>query len=95
MNIIDLLDKNKPVEMKRVFDANDKQVNVMRILEGQHLKEHTTPIPAFLVCINGEVVYNDEQGLSETLVTGDFVNIAPNVKHWVDGIKDSNLLLIK
>lgn len=95
MNLIDILDKNKPVQMKRIFDANDKQVNVMRILEGQHLKEHTTSIPAFLVCVNGEVVYHDEDGLSETLVSGDCVNIAPHIKHWIDGRKDSNLLLIK
>lgn len=95
MNLLDLLDPTRPVQMKRVFDANNKQVNAMRILHGQRLKEHTTPIPAFLICVNGKVVYHDEEGLSSTLVTGDFVNIAPHIKHWIDGVEDSNLLLIK
>jgi quercetin dioxygenase-like cupin family protein len=95
MKLIDLLDPHKPVQMKRIFDANNKQVSAMRILHGEHLKEHTTPIPAFLICINGKVVYHDEEGLSETLITGDYVNIAPNIKHWIDGVEDSNLLLIK
>lgn len=95
MNVLDLLEGNKPIQMKRIFDAHDKQVNVIRIQKGNQLKEHTTPIPAFLICINGEVVYHDEEGLSQTLMSGDFVNILPHIKHWIDGIENSNLLLIK
>ena len=38
---------------------------------------------------------SNEKGIKETLLSGDFVNIEPMVKHWVDGIIESQLILIK
>ena len=37
----------------------------------------------------------NEKGVSENLSSGDMVNIEPNEKHWVEGIQDTQLLLIK
>jgi quercetin dioxygenase-like cupin family protein len=42
-----------------------------------------------------KAVFENETGLKETLKSGDYVNIEPMVKHWVKGIKESQLLLIK
>lgn len=67
----------------------------LQILQNQQLKEHTTKIPALLVCVVGEVVFENENGIKETLQSGDYVNIEPHVKHWVVGKLDSQLLLLK
>lgn len=67
----------------------------LQILQDQQLKEHTTQVPALLVCVVGEVVFENEKGIKETLESGDYINIEPLVKHWVVGNKDSQLLLLK
>lgn len=36
-----------------------------------------------------------ENDLKETLLTGDYTNIKPTVKHWVDPSIDCQLILIK
>lgn len=33
--------------------------------------------------------------IKETLFSGDFVNIEPMVRHWVEGTSKSQLILIK
>jgi len=40
-------------------------------------------------------LFENEKGVKETLITGDYVNIEPMVKHWVEGILESQLILIK
>lgn len=47
MNISSLHADDKPVQAKRIFDANEKQVNAMQILGGHQLKEHVSSVPAF------------------------------------------------
>ena len=37
----------------------------------------------------------NEKNEKYTLQAGDFYHIEPNVKHWVKGIQDSQLLLLK
>jgi quercetin dioxygenase-like cupin family protein len=41
------------------------------------------------------VEFENESGLKETLHSGDYINIEPNVKHWLNGNLDSQLLLLK
>lgn len=67
----------------------------LQILQNQELKEHTTKIPALLICVIGEVVFENEKGIKETLRSGDFINIEPLVKHWVIANQDSQLILLK
>jgi len=67
----------------------------LQILKNQELKEHTSKVPALLICVVGEVTFENENGIKETLESGDYVNIEPLVKHWVVGNKDSQLLLLK
>lgn len=87
--------ENKDVQTKMFFPANDSKVVSLQIQKDKQLKEHITPIPALLVCVKGEVVFEDENGVSLKLESGDFVKIQPNIKHWVNAKIDSNLLLIK
>lgn len=95
MNIKELHNKEKPVSAKALFKGEEGNLTAIQILANQQLKEHITKTPALLVCVQGEVVFNNEQGMKETLMPGDYVNIEPMVKHWVDAIVDSNLLLFK
>ena len=59
---------------------------------------HTQEKPvsaALLICMEGEVIFENENGIKETLSPGDYVHIEPMVKHWVEGTIESQLLLIK
>ena len=95
MNIKDLHTKLKPVSAIPHFKAEEGNVTAIQILNNQLLNEHTTKIPALLVCVTGEVVFENEKGIKEILLPGDYVHIGPMIKHSVKGIEDSQLLLIK
>ena len=72
-----------------------RNFSVRPILKNNKLEEHVTNVPALLVCVSGNAIYEDEKGIKAVLFSGDFVKIEPNVKHWVNGIESTNLLLIK
>ena len=95
MNIKDLHTKLKPVSAIPHFKAAEGNITAIQILNNQLLKEHTTKMPALLVCVTGEVVFENEKGIKEILLPGDYVHIGPMIKHSVKGIEDSQLLLIK
>lgn len=57
--------------------------------------EHITKIPACLLCISGEVIFENELGQEKKLITGDYVLIEPMIKHHIDAIEDSLLILLK
>lgn len=67
----------------------------LQILQNQQLKEHTTKVPALLICVEGEVIFENENGIKETLQSGDYIHIESLVKHWVIGNRDSQLILLK
>ena len=95
MNLNELHKDTIGVQTNMMFPAADGKVISLQILKGSQLKEHITKVPALLICVKGNTSYEDEKGIKANLFSGDFVKIEPNVKHWVDGIEDSNLLLIK
>lgn len=95
MNLKDLHTDSIGVQTNMMFPATDGKVISLQIFKGSQLKEHITKVAALLICVKGNAIYQDEKGIKATLFSGDFVKIEPNVKHWVDGIEDSNLLLIK
>ena len=45
--------------------------------------------------MEGKAVFENEKGNKEILLAGDFVAIEPMVKHWVEGILESQLVLFK
>ena len=95
MNIKELHKQEKPVSATSLFKSKLGNATAMQILEGGKLKEHITQTPALLICIEGEVIFENEKGVKETLIPGDYVNIEPTVKHWVEGLRESQLILIK
>jgi quercetin dioxygenase-like cupin family protein len=40
-------------------------------LQGEKLKEHITKTPALLICVEGEVIFENENGIKEVLLPGD------------------------
>lgn len=95
MNLKELHKDSIGVQTNMMFPTTDGKVISLQISKGSQLKEHITKVPALLICVSGNAVYEDEKGIKVTLLSGDFVKIEPNVKHWVDGIESSSLLLIK
>ena len=95
MNIKDLHTQEKAVSAASLFKSEHGNATAIKILKGEKLKEHITKISAILICLMGEVIFEDEKGSKITLLPGDYVNIEPMVKHWVKGIMESHLILIK
>lgn len=95
MNIKDLHTQEKPVSAIAIFKSELGNATAIKILKGEILKEHITKTPALLICMDGEVIFENEKGINETLLSGDFINIKPMVKHWVLGTIESQLILIK
>jgi quercetin dioxygenase-like cupin family protein len=94
-HISKLHDAQKEVSAQLLFTGTESKTMALHIQKGGLLKEHITKVEALLVCISGEAVYEDEKGVKHTLKNGDFFRITPMVKHWVKGVEDSQLLLIK
>lgn len=95
MNISTLHQKDTPVSAKPAFKGEIGTAISIQLQEKAILKEHITKTPAFLVCVSGEIVYEDETSQETKLSTGDFINIPPNIKHWLVAKKQSQLLLLK
>ncbi|MCG3165394.1 MAG: hypothetical protein POELPBGB_01157 [Bacteroidia bacterium] len=95
MNIKELHTQEKPVSAISLFKSELGNATAIKILQGEKLKEHITRTPALLICMEGEVIFENEKGKKETLMPGDYINIEPMVKHWVEGTVESQLILIK
>ena len=95
MNIKNLHQDTKAISTASLFKTTEGNIIAVQILANEQLKEHITKVPALLLCLTGEVIFENENGIKLTLTIGDYVNIEPNVKHWVNAISTSNLILIK
>lgn len=87
--------EHKGISAKPLSASIASKVIAIQILAGEVLKEHVTNILAVLVCVLGEVEYEDENGHKTDLKSGDFIEIKPMVKHWLNGKIDAQLLLMK
>lgn len=95
MNIRDVHETEKPVSARPVFKTTQSTVTAIQILANEVLKEHVTPVPAFLICVHGMALFENEEGIRTELCVGDFIEIEPMVTHWVSGLEDSQLLLVR
>jgi quercetin dioxygenase-like cupin family protein len=95
MNIATLHTHEKTVSATPFFKGTEGTATAIQINRNQKLKEHLTKTPALLLCIEGRVGFEDENGRDEELFPGDYVLIEPMVKHWVNAIATSQLILIK
>ncbi len=95
MNIKELHKDTKAISTASLFRTAEGNVTSIQILADEQLKEHITKVPALLLCLTGEAIFENENSIKLTLTTGDYVNIEPNIKHWINAISTSNLILIK
>jgi quercetin dioxygenase-like cupin family protein len=96
MNLNDLHSMDKPVSAVSIFknDGYGTAISI-HIRKGEQLTEHITKTPACLVCMAGHALFENEKGEKHDLKSGDYVSIEPMVKHWVDGLESSQLILVK
>ena len=95
MNLRDIHDDQKEVSAKVISKLSGCTATAIRIGENSLLKEHITKTPALLVCVEGEVEYQDEKGVKIKLQSGDYHDIEPMVKHWLLGVSTCQLLLVR
>ena len=95
MNIQAIHSSDKEVSSKVLFTGTSGKVIALQILAEGHLKAHQTAAAALLVLISGNVIFENENGIHAHLFPGDYIDIEANVKHWVKGVVDSQLLLIQ
>jgi quercetin dioxygenase-like cupin family protein len=95
MNVKDLHQNTKAISTASLFKTTESNVTSIQILANQQLKEHITKVPALLLCLTGESIFENENGIKLTLTKGDYVNIEPNTKHWINANSTSNFILIK
>lgn len=95
MNIKTLHQDSKAISTASLFKTAESNVTSIQILGGEQLKEHITKVPALLICITGDAIFENENGDKVTLTAGDYVNIEPLIKHWINAKSTSNLILIK
>lgn len=95
MNIKDIHPKGKKVSALNLFKGVEGVTTYIHLSIDAELTKHQSNTHALLVCIDGHVVFENQNGVKEILKQGDYVEIEPFVSHWIIGVMDSNLLLIK
>lgn len=94
-NLVELHSTEKNVSAQPLFKTIEGKITALHLQKDCVLKEHSTPIDAMLLCVTGVVIYEDENKGQYKLCSGDFIKIAPGVKHWVNATEDSQLILMK
>ena len=95
MNVKTIHENNKAVSTTLLFKSDQAKSTAIRILKDEKLAEHSTKTLALLMCIEGKALYGTEKGVEEILEPGDYVIIEPLVKHWVEGLSESHLVLFR
>lgn len=95
MNIQQLHPVAKGVSFLALFKGEEGVTKSMHLSKGGEVPRHQSKTPALLICIVGEIVFENEKGVKETLKQGDYVIIESLVDHWMTSVTDSYLLLIK
>ncbi|MGV0924485.1 hypothetical protein [Empedobacter tilapiae] len=93
LNNIHANDKN--VGAISIFKGESSNVTSIQLLEKSVLKEHSTKIPALLLCVTGKVLYLDENEQKIELSSSEYITIEPNVIHKLEALENSQLILVK
>lgn len=94
-NLIELHNADKEVSAQSLFKGELGTTTAIQLERNGRLKEHLTKTPALLLCVSGFITYEDENEQEIKLGQGDYVNITPNVKHWLYASVKSQLILLK
>lgn len=95
MNIKQIHPVEKEISAIPLFKGEEGVTKSLHLSKGAELAKHQSKTPALLICVVGEIVFENENGVKETLKQGDYVTIEPMVYHWMNSAVDSYLLLIK
>jgi quercetin dioxygenase-like cupin family protein len=72
------------------MSGTEGKVIALQIASEENLKKHLSKVPALLVCVSGNAIYNEDNGTTVELKAGDFVHIKANVQHSIDALAESN-----
>jgi quercetin dioxygenase-like cupin family protein len=95
MNLTELHDQNKEISIAKLFQGESGVVNTIHIQANGRINEHSSKVPALLLCIRGNTVYREQSGRSISLNSGDYVDIPAGEIHWLEALEDSILVLMK
>lgn len=85
----------KAVSAKKFYDNNTFTGTSIVLQANAGLKEHVTPVPALLICINGDATftYTNEENIQ--LSPGSYVAIEANRAHKLVASVDSHFVLLR
>lgn len=95
MNVHTIHPEDQSLSTIKLFNSEAATATSIQILKGGKSPQHKTSIPALLVCVSGEAHFENEHQFNRRMKSGDFIEIEPQVVHWVEAIEDSQLVLIR
>lgn len=95
MNLTDLHPADKALSAKPLFANAGGSTVAIQLQKGGKLPEHISQVPALLLCVSGEVIYQTNDAPEQRLQSGDYVHIPPQVKHQLIALEAAALVLIK
>ncbi len=92
--IIQDLETAKDPVYKMLWKGESSHTLAIGFKKGMQLHKHKSDIPARIIVIKGEVVYNSENGAVTLGLYNEF-QIPIKEYHWVDANEDSLMLVMK
>lgn len=92
--INELIEATKAVNTARIFEEIEGDQMLIKLNPDAELKRHTSKVSAVLLCLEGEVRYQQED-LTVTLAPSDYVVIKSEVVHWLNSDVGCLCLLMK
>lgn len=90
-----LHDSTQSLSVQILFKGVEGKAMTLQINKNGILPEHLTKTDAVLICISGKVSFENEKKEKYIIKAGEYFLIAHNIQHWVTGIEDSQLILLK
>lgn len=95
MNLLELHHNDKEVSAQSLFKGELGTCTSIQLQKEGILKEHITKTPALLLCLLGNVTFENEKNQKTILQAADYLLIEPHVKHWITASVKSQLVLLK
>lgn len=97
MKLSELLatEKAGPV-LRPLFKAQNGRLTAIRLLKGEVIKEHKSPVPAMLLVLEGTVLYEQPgDNISKRIGALEYTEIPPDTIHQVVAELDAYCILIQ
>ncbi|WP_106495071.1 cupin domain-containing protein [Lentibacillus sp. Marseille-P4043] len=84
----------KPVEAKRVFRDEEREIMHIKLMEGEVVKEHDSPKHVFIFVKSGSVEFtvNNE---THTINAETILHMDPKERHALKALSDVSILVMK